>query len=80
MKNAKELDFITWEDRSTGIQLFGRVRRVLEKSVIVDVVGLDDATVVNHKRYRIIEEAEIDESTAEQFRRARKEMGKGKLF
>lgn len=80
MKNANELDFITWEDRSTGIKLFGRVRRVLEKSVIVDVVGLDDATVVNHKRYGIIEESEIDGSTAEQFRRARKEMGKGKLF
>lgn len=80
MKIAKELDFITWEDRSTGIRLFGRVRRILEKSVIVDVVGVDDATVVNHKRYRIIKGAEIDESTAKQFQRARKEMGSGKLF
>lgn len=80
MKIAKALDLIEWEEKSTGIKLFGYVRRVLVNSVIVDVVGIDDATVVSHKRYRVIKEAEIDESAAETFKRARSAMGYRKWF
>lgn len=80
MKQAKVLDLIEWEDRSTGIKLFGYVRIVRADVVIVDVIGVDDATVVNHKRYRVIKEAEIDASAAELFKRARKAMGYGKWF
>lgn len=80
MKKAEALDLIEWEDKSTGIKLFGYVRRVLVNSVIVDVVGIDDATVVSHKRYKVIKEAEIDESTADLFKRARRAMGYRKWF
>ena len=77
---AKELDCIKWTDRKTGITLFGMVNRVLVNSVIVIVNGIDDSTVVNHKRYEIIEEGEIDESAAENFKRAHREMGSRKWF
>lgn len=79
-KEAKALDLIEWEDNSTGIKLFGYVRRVLTNSVIVDVIGVDDATVVSHKRYRCVKESEIDGSTAELFKRARRAMGHKKWF
>lgn len=80
MKQAKALDLIEWEDRSTGIKLYGYVRIVLTNSVIVDVIGVDDATVVKHKRYRIAKEAEIDETAAELFKNARRAMGYRKWF
>lgn len=80
MKNAKELDFIEWEDRETGMMLFGRVRRILEKSVIVDVIGIDYATVVSHKRYRVVKEAEVDAAAGERFQTARRKMGRHKWF
>ena len=77
---AKINECIKWEDRTTGITLFGLVKNVLEKSVIVIVSGLDDATVVSHKRYEVIKEGEIDESAAEEFKRARRAMGARKWF
>lgn len=80
MRQAKALELIEWEDKSTGINLFGCVRIVRPNAVIVDVIGVDDATVVNHKRYRIVKEAEIDESAAELFKRARRAMGYKKWF
>lgn len=80
MKNAKELDFIEWEDRETGMMLFGRVRRILEKSVIVDVIGIDYATVVSHKRYRVVKEAEVDAAAGERVQTARRKMGRHKWF
>lgn len=79
-KKANELDFIQWEDKGTGLQLFGTVRRVLDNSVIVDVIDVDDSTVVSHKRYKVIKEAEIDESAGEQFRKARLAVGARKWF
>lgn len=72
---AKEQQCIKWEDRITGITLFGIVKTVMEKSVVVIVNGLDDSTVVSHKRYKVIEEGEIDESAAEEFKRTRRAMG-----
>lgn len=77
---AKALDLIEWVDSKTGIRLFGRVRKILSNSVIADVIGLDDATVVSHKRYRVIQEGEIDGTTAEQFQRACRAMGNRKWF
>lgn len=77
---ANELDCIKWTDRKTGITLFGVVNRVLINSVIVVVNGLDDSTVVSHKRYEIIEEGEIDESATENFRNACRAMGIQKPF
>lgn len=77
---AKELDCIKWTDRKTGITLFGVVKRVLENSVVVIVNGLDDCTVVSHKRYKVVEEGEIDESATEHFKRARRAMGASKWF
>ena len=77
---AKINQCIKWGDRMTGLTLFGVVKSVLEKSVVVIVNGLDDATVVNHKRYKVIEEGEIDESAAEEFKRARRAMGARKWF
>lgn len=77
---AKELEVIEWEDQATKIKLFGTVQRVLSNSVIVNVIGVDDSTVVKHKRYKVIKEGEVDESTAEEFKRARREMGARKWF
>ncbi|MFF5993682.1 DUF2187 family protein [Lysinibacillus sp. KU-BSD001] len=56
MAKAKPVDVIEWEDRKTKVVLTGVVRKLLEKSVIVDICGTDDATVVSHKRYEIISE------------------------
>lgn len=77
---AKEQQCIKWEDRTTGITLFGIVKNVLEKSVVVIVNGLDDLTVVNHNRYTVIKEGEIDGSAAEEFKRTRRAMGAQKWF
>lgn len=77
---AKELEIIEWKDHVTGIRLFGTVQRVLSNSVIAKVIGVDDSTVVKHKRYKVIKEGEVDESTAEDFKRARRAMGARKWF
>lgn len=77
---AKINECIKWEDTTTGITLFGVVKNVLEKSVVAIVNGLDDATVVSHKRYEVIGEGEIDESAAEEFKRTRRAMGARKWF
>lgn len=54
---------ITWMDKKTNQQLSGKVSKVLENSVIVDLTIMDnssayvfdfDKTVVSHKRYKII--------------------------
>ena len=75
---AKVLDFIEWEDRETGLKLFGRVRKLLEKSVIVDIIGIDYSTVVSHKRYSIIKEADVDATAGKEFQRARGAVGRKK--
>lgn len=77
---ANELDFIKWEDKETGIQLYGRVRKVLERSVIVDVIDIDYATVVSHKRYQIIKEGDVDAAAGERVYNARRKMGRTKWF
>lgn len=56
MVKAEVFDVIEWEDEKTNTMQMGDVRKVLEKSVIVGVTGTDDATVVSHKRYKIISE------------------------
>lgn len=57
MGNAKRGDVIEWVDKKTEVTLMGIVRKVLDKSVIVDIDGTYDATVVSHKRYKIKHEA-----------------------
>ena len=57
MGNAKRGDVIEWVDKKTEVTLMGIVRKVLDKSVIVDIDGTYDATVVSHKRYKIKSEA-----------------------
>ena len=68
-KKVKITDFIEWEDRETGLKLYGTVRNILENSVVVDIIGMDDLTVVSHKRYRVIKEEEVDATACEQFRK-----------
>lgn len=77
---AKALEFIEWQDKETGMKLFGTVRKVMENAVIVDVIGTDQATVVSHKRYRVIEEVDVDAGAGEQFQRACIKMGRKKWF
>ncbi|MFL1998380.1 DUF2187 family protein [Lysinibacillus irui] len=57
MGKAKVGDSIEWEDKKTGVINTGTVRKVLSKSVIVDIDGTYDATVVSNKRYKIKNEA-----------------------
>lgn len=57
MGNAKRGDVIEWVDKKTEVTLMGIVRKVLDKSVVVDIDGTYDATVVSHKRYKIKSEA-----------------------
>ena len=54
MGKANVGDLIVWEDRKDNEKRMGIVRKQLEKSVIVDILESDDATVVSHKRYQII--------------------------
>ena len=57
MGKAKVGDSIEWEDKKAGVINRGTVRKVLSKSVIVDIDGTYDTTVVSHKRYKIKNEA-----------------------
>lgn len=57
MAKAKIGDVIEWVDKKTEVTFLGIVRKVLDKSVIVDIDGTYDATVVSHKRYKIKHEA-----------------------
>jgi len=54
---AKMGDVIEWEEQKTNVTRMGIVRKVLSNSVIVDIDGTYDATVVSHKRYKIKSEA-----------------------
>ncbi|MDP1395262.1 DUF2187 family protein [Lysinibacillus capsici] len=57
MGKAKIGDVIEWEEQKTNATRMGIVRKVLINSVIVDIDGTYDATVVSHKRYKIKSEA-----------------------
>lgn len=57
MGKAKMGDVIEWEDQKNNVTRMGIVRKVLSNSVIVDINGTYDATVVSHKRYKIKHEA-----------------------
>lgn len=51
---AKLNETIQWIDMVTGKLRIGTVRKILDNSVIVDIPGTDDSTVVNHKRYKVL--------------------------
>lgn len=54
MEKANVSDVIEWRDKKEKKVLVGTVRKVLTNSVIVDISGTYDATVVSHKRYKIL--------------------------
>ena len=64
-KVAQINDYIRWKLRDTEIELEGVVEKVYQNSVIVNLtvmpnfpslieLGLEDRTVVSHKRYTIV--------------------------
>ncbi len=57
MAKAKIGDAIEWEDKKTRAIKSGIVRKVLSQSVIVDIDGTYDATVVSNKLYKVKNEA-----------------------
>ncbi|UNT55808.1 DUF2187 family protein [Lysinibacillus capsici] len=57
MGKAKIGEVIEWEEQKTNVTRMGIVCKVLSNSVIVDIDGTYDATVVSHKRYKIKSEA-----------------------
>ena len=61
---ASKGDIVSWDDIKTGVPLTGEVKKLYERSVLVDIsmapnfrsTEMNDLTVVSHSRYAILKQ------------------------